>query len=125
MITLESLQTKLVDIRTAKGLRKVYNRLKWPIDALETQKTRQVIERNTQIFHFALTAQGNRILSQTSEKATEMLSASQGYVHSRVLPATAYKLVCTLSPGALSAYGLRLIRNWLEILFNIEMRSNG
>lgn len=82
MITLESLQTKLDDIREAKGVRKIYNRLKWPIDGLETQKTLQIIERNTQIFHFALTAEGTKILSQTSENASEMLSASQRYVRS-------------------------------------------
>ena len=90
MITLESLQAKLDHMGTAKGMRKVYNRLKWPIDGLETQKALQVIQRNTQIFHFALTAEGFKILSQTSEKASEMLSASERYVRSMVLPTTSH-----------------------------------
>lgn len=37
----------------------------------------QTIQRYTQMVHFALTAEGSKVLSQVSRKASEMLSASQ------------------------------------------------
>ncbi|CAD6584369.1 MAG: hypothetical protein ASARMPRED_001750 [Alectoria sarmentosa] len=77
VITLESFRARLEATSTAKGLRKIYDRLKWPINGPDTQKLLQTVQRNTQIFHFALTAKGIKIVSQTSGKASEILSASR------------------------------------------------
>ncbi len=85
MVNLERLQARFARLSTAKGACKVYNRLKWPNDGPETQKSIQTIQRSIQVFHMALTLDGRGMLSQTSEKASEMLRASQRYVCSRLL----------------------------------------
>lgn len=80
VITLDKVRAKLEKRSVAKGFRRVYNHLTWPIDEPDIQKLLQIIQRDTQIFHFALTVRGTAILSQIAKQASQMLRASQGYV---------------------------------------------
>ena len=80
VVTLENTKRKLENKSTAKGLEKVYDRLKWPADGPDIQVLLQAIRRDTQIFQFALTMKGTRTLSQIMNQGSEMLSSSQRYV---------------------------------------------
>ena len=82
MITLEDLRAKFEKLGTAKGIRGVYNRLKWPLDVSDNRKVLQTIHRYTEMFDFALTLEGCSMLSQDSGKVSEILRASQRYVYS-------------------------------------------
>ena len=79
MIKLENFRKKVEDRCEAKGLLKVYDRLKSLIDESDIQELLQTIQRHTHIFQFALTVKDSQILSQVTRQASEMLNRSQEY----------------------------------------------
>lgn len=124
VVTLESFRARLEDISTAKGLRKIYDSLKWPINGPDTQKLLQTVQRNTQIFHFALTVKGIKIVSQTSGKASDILSASQRYVLLKI-PCRMSRKVYSLILEAHLVHDLRLICSLPGFFFDICGRLRG
>ena len=76
VVTLDVLQKRL-DKRAAKGIHKALDRLKWPFAASETQNLIDTLQKYVQVFQFGLTIQGSRVLSQTSQKASELLKTSK------------------------------------------------
>ena len=106
VLTLDDLRKKIENLSTAKGLRKICNRLKWPIDGPDTHKLFQTFQRHTQIFHFALTVEGVSMLSQASGKVSEVLRVSQRYVFSRSFLGANYKWPLLLaSPSICTSLG--------------------
>ena len=83
MITLENVRAKIEKRTKVKGLERVYNRFKWPLDGPEIQKSIDSIQRDAQILQFALTVKDSEILSQVAKQASQTLSTSQEYVHVR------------------------------------------
>lgn len=96
-------------------MRKLYNQFKWPFDRAKNQELLETIHRYAQIFDFALTVEGSKMLSQTSWKVSEVLRASQRYTHFLTF-FFAGQNQPSLFPGA----GLRLnvIRDLLGFLLN-------
>lgn len=76
VVTLNILQKRL-DKRAAKGIHKALDRLKWPFAASETQSLIDTHQKYVQVFQLGLTIQGSRVLSQISQKASEVLKTSK------------------------------------------------
>jgi hypothetical protein len=58
VLKLGTLRVKLDKARNRNGSRRVFARLKWPLDASENQTMLQDLHRYTQLFQYALTVKG-------------------------------------------------------------------
>ena len=76
VVTVEVLDKTLKKLGAATGAGRTIVRIKWPFARTKTQELFETIQKYTQVFQFALTIKGSKILAQTSQKASEIINAS-------------------------------------------------
>ena len=77
VVTVEILEKSLKRLGAANGISRTLIRIKWPFERTKTQELVETIQKYIQVFQFALTIKGSKILAQTSQKASEMINASK------------------------------------------------
>lgn len=76
VVTVEVLDKTLKKLGAATGAGTTIVRIKWPFARTKTQELFETIQKYIQVFQFALTIKGSKILAQTSQKASEIINAS-------------------------------------------------
>ena len=76
VVTVEILDRALRRLGAANGVSRILIRIKWPFERTKTQELVETIQKYIQVFQFALTIKGSKILAQTSQKAAELINAS-------------------------------------------------
>ena len=77
VVTMEILEKTLKRLGAASGASRTFIRIKWPFERTKTQELVETLQKHIQVFQFALTIKGSKILAQTSQKASEILSTSK------------------------------------------------
>ena len=77
VVTVEVLEKTLRTLGAASGVSRTLIRIKWPFERTRTQELVETVQKYIQIFQFALTIRGSKILAQTSQKASEIINASK------------------------------------------------
>lgn len=77
VVTVEILEKTLKRLGAANGVSRTLIRIKWPFERTKTQELVETVQKYIQIFQFALTIKGSKILAQTSQKASELINASK------------------------------------------------
>lgn len=77
VVTVEILEKTLKRLGAANGVSRTLIRIKWPFERTKTQELVQTVQKYIQVFQFALTIKGSKILAHTSQKASELINASK------------------------------------------------
>ena len=77
VVTMEILEKTLKRLGAASGGSRTIVRIKWPFERTKTQELVETLQKYIQVFQFALTIKGSKILAQTSQKASEILNTSK------------------------------------------------
>ena len=77
VVTMEILEKALKKLGAANGASRTVLRIKWPFERTKTQELVVTLQKYIQVFQFALTIKGSKILAQTSQKASEIMSTSK------------------------------------------------
>ncbi|KAK0517520.1 hypothetical protein JMJ35_000675 [Cladonia borealis] len=77
VVTMEILEKTLKRLGAANGASRTVIRIKWPFERTKTQELIQTLQKYIQVFQFALTIKGSKILAQTSQKASEIMKTSK------------------------------------------------
>ncbi|KAI9761454.1 MAG: hypothetical protein M1840_001798 [Geoglossum simile] len=79
VLKLEAFRHKLQRYEPVEGnkIRKVLERVRWPMDEKDNQKMLLELQRYTQLFNFAMSIGGCKLLSQTSSNVSEALDLLQ------------------------------------------------
>ena len=77
VVTMEVLEKTLKRLGATSGGSRTIVRIKWPFERTKTKELVETLQRYIQIFQFALTIKGSKILAQSSQKASEILSTSK------------------------------------------------
>ena len=93
VVTMEILEKNLKRLGAASGASRTIVRIKWPFERTKTQELVETLQKYIQVFQFALTIKGSKILAQTSQKASEIMNTSKtlSQTQSEILEA-----LCTL-----------------------------
>ena len=77
VVTMEILEKTLKRLGAASEGSRTLVRIKWPFERTKTQELMETLQKYIQVFQFALTIKGSKILAQTSQKASEILNTSK------------------------------------------------
>lgn len=77
VVTMEILEKILKKLGAANGAGRTVFRIKWPFERTKTQELIETLQKYIQVFQFALTIKGSKILAQTSQKASEIMNTSK------------------------------------------------
>ena len=77
VVTMEILEKTLKRLGAASGASRTIVRIKWPFERTKTQELVETLQKYMQVFQFALTIKGSKILAQTSQKASEIMNTSK------------------------------------------------
>ena len=77
VVTMEILEKTLKRLGAASGASRTIVRIKWPFERIKTQELVETLQKYIQVFQFALTIKGSKILAQTSQKASEIMNTSK------------------------------------------------
>ena len=77
VVTMEILEKTLKRLGAANGAGRTIIRIKWPFERTKTQELVETLQKYMQVFQFALTIKGSKILAQTSQKASEIINTSK------------------------------------------------
>ncbi len=74
VVTMEILEKTLKRLGPANGASRTIIRIRWPFERTKTQELVETLQKYMQVFQFALTIEGSKILAQTSQKASEIMN---------------------------------------------------
>ncbi len=77
VVTVEILEKTLKRLGAANGASRTLIRIRWPFERTKTQELVETLQKYIQVFQFALTIKGSKILAKTSQKAFEIMNTSK------------------------------------------------